>query len=145
MTDLRGDDRLVTSPAQRLSEQPLAQAVFGAVDVGRVEEGDPRVEGRPHDFGRTILRLRARAGATQVVAPEADDRYSQRRGSQGARLHPLRLRPVLDSRARSPSVRNVRFPPVSVGGRGYARAMTLPPLSPEPAALRRIPSPIGRI
>ena len=81
---LRGEHDLVAPALQQLAEDRLAAAAV-AVDVGRVEEGHPRLERRVHD------RLR-RVGvdpAPEVVAAEPDDGDLER--PECARPHPSTL------------------------------------------------------
>jgi hypothetical protein len=71
-TELGGDDDIVAARAQRATEELLAQRA--AVDVGRVEERDPRVEGSVHHRGAALL-VDAHA---EVVAAEPHERDVQR-------------------------------------------------------------------
>src|SRR5690606_12930804 len=55
VAELGRDDGLLANTGQRRAEARLAQAVVGAVDVGRVEECDAGVEGRSHHGVRARL------------------------------------------------------------------------------------------
>jgi hypothetical protein len=77
--ELRGDDHVVAMAAEGAAEVLLGSG--SAVDVGRVEEVDSRVE-RSVDYGRALLLVDAHA---EVVAAQSDQRDLER--PQLARLH----------------------------------------------------------
>src|SRR5206468_1018323 len=67
VAELRRQNDAVTAALEHLTEEALAVPAI-AVDVGRVEEGDARVEGGIDDLTRP-LQVEA---AAEVVAAEAD-------------------------------------------------------------------------
>ncbi len=95
--ELRREDDAVAPARERLAEEALAVAA-PAVDVGRVEEGDPRVERRVHD--------RARGGGVEppaeVVAPEPDARDLEIGAAEARGHHQAGIMPTRGSRL-SPS------------------------------------------
>ena len=83
VTELRRQHDTVASALQQLAEEALAAAAV-AVDVGRVEERDARVEGRVDDLARPLEV----DPAAEVVAPEADSGDDEVRAVELLAEHP---------------------------------------------------------
>ena len=81
--ELGGQHHLVAAALECGAEALLGAAVWGAVDVGGVEQGDSRVERRVHDLaGAVDVEL-----AAEVVAADADDGDGQARIAKPAVAH----------------------------------------------------------
>ena len=65
-------DDAVPATLEGLAHERLRESRLAPVHIGGVEERHALVEGRVEDRSRALDRFRLRAGATEVVAPEAD-------------------------------------------------------------------------